>query len=275
MRSPIWLIARQEFTLNRRNRWVVSFAVLFAGLTLLVATLGMVTSGYSGFQDFVRTTASIINLGGFAVPLFALLLGVFSFLSHREHLELIAAQPLSRARVLLGKYLGLLLTVWGATLLGFGLPGVIIALVIGVQGALQYAAVVLLSLLAAAVFTGLAVLISVVTGRQQIALGLAIGVWLFFELIYGLLMLGATLQYSRKTLEILLLVGLAGNPIDLTRVLSLLVVGGPQLFGPAGVTLVKLTGSPAVAGAIGMVALAFWAVVPVVVAIRRFSRQSL
>jgi Cu-processing system permease protein len=152
---------------------------------------------------------------------------------------------------------------------------VIIALVIGVQGALQYAAVVLLSLLAAAVFTGLAVLISVVTGRQQIALGLAIGVWLFFELIYGLLMLGATLQYSRKTLEILLLVGLAGNPIDLTRVLSLLVVGGPQLFGPAGVTLVKLTGSPAVAGAIGMVALAFWAVVPVVVAIRRFSRQSL
>ncbi len=102
MSHPLWLIARQEFTLNRRNRWVVSFAVLFAALTLLVSCLGMVTSGYSGFQDFVRTSASVINLGGFVVPLFALLLGVFSFLSHREHLELMVTQPISRSKVLLG-----------------------------------------------------------------------------------------------------------------------------------------------------------------------------
>ena len=109
MSHPVWWIAKQEFTLNRRNRWVVSFAAMFALLTFLISIFGMVTSGYSGFQDFVRTSVSVVNLAGFVVPLFALLLGVFSFLSHREHLELIATQPLSRAKIILGKYLGLVL----------------------------------------------------------------------------------------------------------------------------------------------------------------------
>ncbi|MCP4203531.1 MAG: ABC transporter permease subunit [bacterium] len=272
---PIWLIARQEFTLNRRNRWVVSFALLFAVLTLLISSLGMVTSGYSGFQDFVRTSASIINLGGFVVPLFALLLGVFSFLSQRDHLELMVAQPVPRSWVVLGKYLGLLLTVAGTALLGFGLPGVVISVVIGTQGALQYAAVVLLEMVLVAVFTGLAVLISVATNRRQIALGVSMGLWLFFELLYGMLMLGATFYFSRGTLQALLLAGLAGNPIDLTRVLSLLVVGGPHLFGPAGVTLVKFTGSALGAGLIGLATLFIWAVVPVAVSIHRFAKQDL
>lgn len=275
MSRPVWQIARQEFTLNRRNRWVISFAALFAALTLLVSTLGMVTSGYAGFQDFVRTAASIVNLGGFAVPLFALLLGVFSFLSHPEHLELMVTQPLTRSRVLLGKYLGLLLTVLATTLLGFALPGAIIALAVGLRGALQYAAVVAIGLLVAAVFTGLAMLIAVVAHRQQIALGVSVAVWVFFELIYGLLMLGTTLQFSGTTLQVLLLGGLLGNPVDLGRVLSLLIVGGPELFGPAGATLVKLTGSAWAAFPIGLAALVLWIVAPPLISIRRFSRQNL
>ena len=86
MRSAVMLIGWQEFVLNRRNRWVISFALLFAVLTLLIAYFGMVTSGYSGFQDFTRTAASLVNLSGFLVPLFALLLGVFSFLTTRTAL---------------------------------------------------------------------------------------------------------------------------------------------------------------------------------------------
>ncbi len=129
--APMLMIGWQEFTLNCRNRWVISFAALFAVLTLLVAYFGMVTSGYSGFQDFTRTAASIVNLGGFLIPLFALLLGVFSFLSNPEYLELMVTQPVSRSRLLLGKYCGLVLTVLVASVMGFGLPGVIIALDIG------------------------------------------------------------------------------------------------------------------------------------------------
>lgn len=275
MSRPLVWIAGQEFTLNRRNRWVVSFAVLFTLLALMVSIFGMVTSGYAGFQDFVRTAVSVVNLSGFVVPLFALLLGVFSFLAHREHLELLVTQPVSRAKVVLGKYFGLLATVLAATIVGLGLPGVVIALSVGAEGAWGYASVSLLVLLLSAVFTGLSVLIALSCDRQQIALAISVGVWIFFELIYSLLMLGSTLYFSRATLKILLLAGLLGNPVDLTRVLSLLAVGGPEFFGPAGATLIKLTGSAALATLIGMTALVVWIVLPPLIAIRIFSRQNL
>ena len=275
MNHPVWLIAKQEFTLNRRNRWVISFAVVFCLFTVMISLLGMVTSGYSGFQDFVRTAASIINLDGFLVPLFALLLSVFSFLSYREHLDLMVTQPVSRAQVILGKYIGLIMTIIGATILGFGLPGIIISFSIGLAGAVQYAVVVLLAFLLAVIFTGLAVLITLISQRQQIALGVSVGVWIFFELLYGLMMLGTTLHFSRATLKVLLLAGLMGNPVDLTRVLALLVVGGPHFFGPAGATLLKLTGSTLVASLIGIAGLVVWILLPLLISIRVFNRQNL
>jgi len=274
--SPdIWVIGRQEFLLNRRNRWVVSFAVLFTLLTLLIAWFGMITSGYAGFQDFIRTSASIINLGGFLIPLFALLLGVFSFLSNPEYLELLTTQPAPRSQVLLGKYLGLVLTVLGASILGFGLPGIVIALVIGVQGAISYLFVVGYSVLLAIAFTGLSVLISLLSGRRQIALGIAIAVWIFYELLYGILMLGTTLYLSPATLKVVLSLGLLGNPIDIARVLSLLQVGGPHLFGPAGATLIKMTGSGFLTTLIGLGGLLIWSVAPIVVSVRIFRKQDL
>lgn len=275
MRSAVLQIAHQEFALHRRNRWVVSFAILFASLSLAVAYFGMITSGYTGFQDFVRTSASLINLGGFLLPLFALLLGVFSFLTDREYLEILATQPVSRRGILLGKYLGLLISVLAAAALGFGLPGVVIATAIGVEGAGTYLVVVFFSCLLAVVFTGLSVLIALLAGRRPVALGVAVGVWIVFELVYGLLMLATTLYLPPAIAKNVLLVGLGGNPIDVVRVLCLLEVGGPHLFGPAGATLVKLTGSSAVTMVIGLALIGIWIVTPVLLSIRVFQRQDL
>jgi len=275
MRSAVGQIAWQEFVLNRRNRWVVFFAGLFAVTTTVISYFGMVTSGYAGFQDFIRTAASLANLGGFLIPLFALLLGVFSFLSEREYLEILATQPIPRSRVLLGKICGLCLTVIAASALGFGIPGAIIAMAIGTEGALGYLMVVIYNTLLAVIFVGLSVLIALVAGRRQIALGIAIGVWIFYELVYGMLMLGTTLYLPAKILKTSLLIGLFGNPVDIARVLSLLHVGGPHLFGPAGATLVKLAGSTVMATVVGIVGLIAWMVIPVLLAIWVFNRQDL
>jgi len=273
--SAVRRIAWQEFVLNRRNRWVVFFAGLFAVSTTLISYFGMVTSGYAGFQDFIRTAASLANLGGFLIPLFALLLGVFSFLSEREYLEILATQPIPRSRVLLGKICGLSLTVIAASALGFGIPGAIIAMAIGTEGVLGYLMVIFYNTLLAVIFVGLSVLIALVAGRRQIALGIAIGVWIFFELVYGMLMLGTTLYLPAKILKTSLLVGLFGNPVDIARVLSLLHVGGPHLFGPAGATLVKLAGSTVTATMVGIIGLIAWIVIPMLLAIRVFNRQDL
>jgi len=275
VRHPVILIALHEFTINRRNKWVISFAGLFTFLTFFVAYFGMVTSGYAGFQDFTRTSASIINLAGFILPLFALLLGVFSFISDKEYLELLVTQPLSRFQVLLGKYLGLLLTLVGASIVGFGVPGVIISLSIGIEGAILYTAVVFSSIILGIIFLGISLLITFVSDRRQIELGVSIGVWLYFELVYGLVMMGTTLYFSHTTLKSILLFGLFGNPVDLARVLSLLVVGGPYFFGAAGATLIKMTGSTMFAVLLGSSGLLIWMVLPLAVSNWLFAKRNL
>ncbi len=212
---------------------------------------------------------------GFLIPLFALLLGVFSFLTNAEYLDMLITQPVPRSQVLLGRYFGLVITVLGASVLGFGLPGIIIALVIGVEGALSYLLVICYSILLAIAFTGISVLITLLSGRRQIALGIALAIWIFYELLYGVLMLGTTLYLSPAVLKVVLSIGLLGNPIDIARVLSLLQVGGPHLFGPAGATLIKMTGSSFLASMVGLAGLLIWVVVPVLISIRIFKKQDL
>ncbi|MCK4894504.1 MAG: ABC transporter permease subunit [Calditrichia bacterium] len=275
MKNPVILIALQEFTLNRRNKWVASFAGIFAFIAFFISYFGMVTSGYSGFQDFARTSTSLINLVGFILPLFALVLGTFSFISNKEYLELMVSQPISRYQVILGKYFGLLLTMLSATLIGFAIPGIVISLTIGVEGALSYALVILFSILLTIIFTGCAVLISQIAKRQQIALGITIGVWIFFEVIYGLIILGTTLYFTPVFLKHALIFELLLNPIDIYRVLSLLAVGGAEFFGPAGASLIKLTGSEWIAVLSGVLGMVAWSVVPIIASIKIFSRQNL
>jgi len=269
------LIAWQEFTLHRRNRWVVSFGVLFALLTLVIAFFGMVTSGYAGFQDFIRTSASLIGLTGFVAPLFALLLGVQSFVIDPAYFELLTTQPITRRQILLGKYTGLFMTLCVTMGLGFGIAGVIIALRIGLIGALAFAWVVLLSIALGAVFIGLAVLLAVVLHRRPVALGAAIGVWLFFELVYGLFVLGSTLYLEPTTLQPTLVVALLGNPVDLIRVLSLLATAGTHFFGPAGATLLRLSGSESAMYAVATAGVIFWLVAPPFIAAKLFARQDI
>jgi len=272
---PITLIAFQEFTLNRRNRWVTSFAAIFLLMTFFISYFGMVTSGYSGFQDFARTSTSLINLTGFLIPLFALILGVFSFMSNREYLEMLVTQPIPRYQVIAGKFLGLLLTLLVATVIGFSVPGILISLTTGTEGASSYAMVILYSMLLGVVFTGCAILISQIANRRQITFGIAIGVWIFFEIVYGLIMLGATLYFSPAILKFVLIIGLIGNRIDIFRVLSLIAVGGAEFFGPAGATLVKLVGSQWLAVSYGFSALLLWVILPLFLSLKIFSRQNL
>jgi len=272
---PIILIAKQEFLLNRRNKWVTVFALAFALLTFFISYFGMVTSGYSGFQDFARTSTSLIKLSGFLIPLFSLLVGVFSFISHPEYMELLISQPLTRSQVIIGKYLGLALTLIGATIVGFTIPGVIISLAIGTEGALGYMTTVFFIILQGLIFIGCAILITLLARRQQLAVGISIGIWIFFEVIYGLIILGTTIYLSAEILKYVLLISLLGNPIDIARVLSLIAIGGLEFFGPAGASMYKIVGSQSWAMIYGLCGLALWIVLPLLISTKLYSKHDI
>src|SRR5215468_9699057 len=100
-------IARQELVINIRNRWTGIFAVAFGALVLAISYFGMVTVGTTGFQGFARTSASLLNLVLYVVPLVSLIMGTMSFTSEKASSELLFSQPVTRAEILLGKLAGL------------------------------------------------------------------------------------------------------------------------------------------------------------------------
>src|SRR5262245_16823898 len=139
-RSALWLCARQELQLSVRSRWTQTFAVVFAGLALAVASSGYVLSGGSGLQDFARTSASLVQLVVLLVPLTSLMFGVLSMGSEPGAAELLFSQPVARHTILAGRWLGQFAALIGAQAIGFGSAGLVMFLRLGEDGLGGFAA---------------------------------------------------------------------------------------------------------------------------------------
>lgn len=262
--NAINIIARQELVINIRNRWTLVFAGVFGALVLAISYFGLVTGGVVGFQGFARTSASLLNMVLYIVPLVALVMGTLSFTSENTGSELLFSQPVTRGEILLGKFLGLFASILTATLVGFGLAGVVIAANAGTQGSLRYPALVAFSLLLALIFLSLSAFISALCRRKSKAFGVALFVWFFFVLFYDLLVIGATFLFSERTANTLIFGSLFGNPVDMVRVASLMTLNGKDIFGAGGAALLRFLGGERLSFALLLVALGFWTVVPLV-----------
>lgn len=273
--NAITTIARQELVINIRNRWTLVFACVFGVLVLSISYFGLVTSGTVGFQGFARTSASLLNMVLYIVPLVALVTGTLSFTSEKSAGELLFSQPVTRGEILLGKFFGLFASILTATLVGFGLAGVVIASNAGTEGSLRYPAFVAFSLLLALIFLSLSAFISALCQRKSKALGVALFVWFFFVLFYDLLVIGLTFLLKERTANAFIFGSLFGNPVDMVRVASLMTLNGKDIFGAGGAALLKFLGGESASFALLLVALSFWVVVPLFMAQRLLSRQDI
>ena len=273
--NAITTIARQELVINIRNRWTLVFACVFGILVLSISYFGLVTSGSVGFQGFARTSASLLNMVLYIVPLVALVTGTLSFTSEKSAGELLFSQPVTRGEILLGKFFGLFASILTATLIGFGLAGVVIATNAGTEGSLRYPAFVAFSLLLALIFLSLSAFISALCQRKSKALGAALFVWFFFVLFYDLLVIGLTFLLKERTANAFIFGSLFGNPVDMVRVASLMTLNGKDIFGAGGAALLKFLGGDGASLALLLVALSCWVVVPLFIAQRLLSRQDI
>lgn len=268
-------IARQEFVINIRNRWTLVFAGVFGLLVLAISYFGMITSGSVGFQGFARTSASLLNMVLYIVPLVALVMGTLSFTSETSSSELLFSQPVTRSEILLGKFLGLFASIFSATLIGFGLAGIIIAARAGTEGAWRYPAFVLFSLLLALIFLSLSAFISTLCRRKTKAFGVALFAWFFFVLFYDLLVIGGTFLFKERTANSLIFGSLFGNPVDLVRVASLMILNGKDIFGAGGAALLRLLRGETLSLIILIIALSLWVVAPLIAAQRLLKHQDI
>lgn len=260
----IWTIARKELNDSLRNRWLLAISLVFATLALGIAWFGAAASGSVGYGTTPATIASLASLGIFLIPLIALMLSYDAIVGEDEGgtLLLLLTYPLTRGQLLLGKFLGHGLTLALATVLGFGLAGVAIAMLVEevavVSLLVALGRFILSSVLLGWGFIALAYLVSVRVSEKPVAAGLALGLWFLFVLVFDLLLLG-TLVASKGAVNPELLPWLLMlNPTDVYRLLNIVA------FQDAGqLTGVLSLGRDLPVGPGGLwMALTIWVAVP-------------
>lgn len=274
--SRLLTVLKYEFFMHVRNRWFLFFIVLFGGLTIGISYYGLTFVGYeAGFQDFYRTTASLLNLVLMVVPLSALIAGHQSFSSESSFLEFLAAQPVSRKAILLGKCFGIFLTLCIPILLGLSAGGIVIALKVESEGLFRYFIFIGVSLVITMVFVALSALISVLAKRKSMAVVTGIIVWFFFFVIYDGIVLTVSYYIEEAYLRPFLYYSIVGNPIDIARTLVLMAVGGESALGVAGAGLLRTYGGKVVALICGISLLVLWILIPMLIALWLFRREDL
>ncbi len=273
--NAILTIARLELIINIRNRWTLVFASVFGILVLAISYFGLITAGTIGFEGFARTSASLLNLVLFVVPLVSLLMGTLSFTSEKNTSELLFSQPVTRTEILAGKLLGLFAAILIATLIGFGLAGLVVALKAGPEGSLRYPAFVSLALVLALIFLTLSALVSVLCQRKSAAYGAALFLWFFFVLLYDLAVLGGTFLLKERVANVFLFTSLLGNPVGMVRIASLIALDGKEVFGAAGASLLRFLGGERSSVIVLLAGLVLWIVLPFLAARSLLKRQDI
>ncbi len=244
-----------------RNRWIAAYMLGF----LLIAE-GLFWFGGTGPQ----VALSLLNVVLLVVPLVALIFGTIHVYASREFVELLLAQPVPRRQLFIGQFLGLALPLSGAFAVGAGIPfawhagagtggGALLAL---------FTAGVALSVCFAAVATWIALS----TDDRLKGVGLALGVWLATTVVYDGLVLGASAAFSEYSLERPLLALMAGNPVDLARVLVLTQLDVSALMGYTG-ALFERTFGTGIGTTVAVATLLAWCAAPLALAARRFQRR--
>jgi len=273
--NAVATIARKEVRDAIAGRWLVLYAAVFAVLALGLSYLGQKNLGGLGFENFSRTTASLLNLSLLLSPLIALSLGAGSIAGERDrgHLAYLLSQPISRLDLLLGKFAGLASAIAIATIAGFGAGGLVIATFASSVDVSTYVTLLCLVLALTAVMTGLGLLASVVSTSRVQALGVAMMVWFVAVLFFDLVLIGAVSQASLGGTG--LLVTLLLNPVEIVRVLAIIQLEPDlEVLGPFGSYLLESLGATG-ATAVLSAALAAWAVIPVAAAAWLFARQEI
>lgn len=269
--TTIQTIIRKELHDARGNRWLYLYAAVVGLLGIVIAETGIHGGGALSLQVFGRTTATLVNLCLFLAPLVAMTLGTATISAERDQgtLEQLLSQPITRSELLLGKYLGLWVALFLATIVGFAPAGIIIGLNASLKQALHFLIYPMLSQILISVMLSIGLLISVRARNRAQAHAVGIAIWFICVLAYDILLLGSLSIISLPADALTFLLFL--NPVDSSRVLSIITLE-PDLYvlGPAGAYLVDSFTST---GSMGLLlgSLVIWTLLPLLYALRSFN----
>lgn len=183
----VYTVAKKEFSDNARNKWIVSMIAIFLILTIVSSFM----AGKGKVGEMELTVGVLMGLSAMLVPIIAIMLGYATISGEAESgaLSVVLTCPVSRAEVLLGKFLGLGSVICFSVLVGFGSSGLIIAATAGGGQWGGYVMFMLLTMLLGMLYLSLSICFSSLLKRRVTSL--AAGVLIFFMgMILGMLMMG-------------------------------------------------------------------------------------
>jgi Cu-processing system permease protein len=245
--KAISILALKEVRDGLRNRWVATTILVLTALSLALYFLGSAATGTTKADSLAVTLVSLVSLSVYLLPLIALMLSFDALVGEFERgtMLLLLTYPVARWQIVIGKFLGHMLILLLAILVGCGSTALIIALTgdNATQNWTAYGLMMTSSWLLGGVFIALGYFISTVVRERATAVGAAVGLWLSLVVLYDLGLLGALLADTEQVIgQQLLATLLVANPTDAYRLFNLTstgevsqIVGLTEIAAKAGV----------------------------------------
>ncbi|MCF6302668.1 MAG: ABC transporter permease [Devosiaceae bacterium] len=221
-----FFVMQQELLIARRNMWVTTAVVLMSLFALVLTLAGGATAGNLGVDPLTVAATSITTLSVYLVPLIALLLSFDAIAGEIERgtLALNLAYPLSRAQILIGKFLAHFLVLAFAVAVGLMLSAALVIVQNGLVG-LSFLPLVRLfftSLALGATFLGIGYAVSASVRQPGVASGVVIIIWLVLVVLYDLSLLGVLVADDGGVFTTTFFpYFLVANPADAFRLLNM------------------------------------------------------
>ncbi len=270
--NTVLILTRKEIRDAARNRWFGLFAGGFTVLTLALSWMALSGVGSYGVAGFGRTTAAMINMVLLIVPLMGFTLGAMAIATDRERgaLAYVMAQPVTLLEVMLGKFLGLALSLAAALLIGFGLSGLLVAIRGSTSDIGNFVVLTGLTVFLAIVSLSVGILVSAGLRKGATAIGIALFLWLVFAFLSDLGLMGTAVVLS-VDIEGLFTLALL-NPMQVFKMAVIVAIrDNLEVLGPAGTYAVRTYGDGLLPLLLGI--LAAWVVLPLAIGAYVFKKR--
>lgn len=269
-------IAGQEIRDGFRNRWIIALTLILAGFSLSLTLLGSAPGGTVGASPLLVTIVSLSSLTIFLLPLIGLMLSYDSVVGDvdRGTMLLLLSYPVSRRQVMAGKFMGHMAILAFATIIGYGLAGAVAAFSgegVEREAWLAFVSMTGSSVILGGAFLAIGYLISTCVRERATAAGVAVGVWLFFVLVYDMALLGLLVGQGDVIGGSVFHAMLLANPADVYRLFNL---GGFDSIATLSGTVGMMADVKLPIWVLGGVQLA-WIVAPLTLAVVLFGRKEI
>lgn len=245
-----------------RSKWLYFYFFFFLSSTFALLLLN---------NDLNAAITNLMILTIYVSSLVSIIFGSMYFYNSREFILLLLAQPIKRSHILFGLYLSLNISLSlayiGGVLILFVIYGIFISNLI-----FNFLLLIIAELFLTAIFTGIAMFISIYVDNKVKGFGYILFIWLLFTFIYDGIILLLLFFFSDYPLENFAIVTTLANPVDLLRILITIKLDSAMLMGYTGAIFSDFFGK-SLGSIVSFLLLICWSVIPLYLSLRLFKRK--